>query len=600
VRRTQSSIAVSADGDNWFLCNASPDLGQQIVSIPALQTNCDSGRHSPIVGAVLTNGDVDHVTGLLTLRESHPLAVYATGRVQKVLKDNKIFNVLNPDFVDRRVMEMDTPIELKTKEGKASGIIVEPFTVPGKIALWLEDESAENFGSQPEDTIALKISSADGASSFFYMPGCAEMPPELADRLTGAELVFFDGTLWNDDEMKENQVGIKTWRPHGAYEQFRFRWHHLLFRAAGRETEDFYSYQQYQSHPVGGFPPAQGSRIYRMGGKLRRNGDYAVSKEKMLSRDEMEATLRKLGDERYHNLHKFHKLLHGGKLNKGQVQAWALNRYYYQIIIPVKDTALMSRMRDPDLRRIWIQRVVDHDGAKPGDGGIERWLKLTDGLGLDREYVKSTDGLLPGTRFAVDCYVTYVKEYSVLEGMTSSLTELFAPSIHRERIAGMLKNYDFIHDDIMAYFKKRLDQAPRDAEHVLELALSWPQSRAEQQGVIDSLIFKLDCLWAQQDALYDAYVEATFRPAPSCQRISMTDRVLIDEDSIPKFPVHVKLRFNKQREQWVVLLQNGCWCPTKHRLKSFSTATARSPSRELSTFWPRNTMPRTRPSARTS
>ena len=210
VRRTQSSIAVSADGDNWFLCNASPDLGQQIVSIPALQTNCDFGRHSPIVGAVLTNGDVDHVTGLLTLRESHPLAVYATGRVQKVLKDNKIFNVLNPDFVDRRVMEMDTPIELKTKEGKASGIIVEPFTVPGKIALWLEDESAENFGSQPEDTIALKISSADGASSFFYMPGCAEMPPELADRLTGAELVFFDGTLWNDDEMKENQVGIKT------------------------------------------------------------------------------------------------------------------------------------------------------------------------------------------------------------------------------------------------------------------------------------------------------------------------------------------------------------------------------------------------------
>ena len=209
-RRTQSSIAVSADGDNWFLCNASPDLGQQIVSIPALQANCDSGRHSPIVGAVLTNGDVDHVTGLLTLRESHPLAVYATGRVQKILKDNKIFNVLNPDFVDRRVMEMDAPLELKIKDGTLSGIIVEPFTVPGKIALWLEDETVENFGSQPEDTIALKISSADGASSFFYIPGCAEMTPELAKRLTGAPLVFFDGTLWNDDEMKDNQVGVKT------------------------------------------------------------------------------------------------------------------------------------------------------------------------------------------------------------------------------------------------------------------------------------------------------------------------------------------------------------------------------------------------------
>ena len=159
-----------------------------------------------------------------------------------------------------------------------------------------------------------------------------------------------------------------------------------------------------------------------------------------------------------------------------------------------------------------IQRVIDHDGTKPGDGGIERWLKLTDGLGLDRELVKSTDALLPGTRFAVDCYVTYVKEHSVLEGMTSSLTELFAPSIHRERIAGMLKNYDFIHDDIMAYFKKRLDQAPRDVEHVLELALLWPESRAEQQGVIDSLIFKLDCLWAQQDALYEAYVEGHIPP----------------------------------------------------------------------------------------
>ena len=209
-RRTQSSIAVSADGENWFLCNASPDLGQQIVSIPALQAKSHAGRHSPIVGAVITNGDVDHVTGLLTLRESHPLAVYATGRVQKVLKDNKIFNVLNPDFVERRILEMDTPVELANRDGKPSGIKVEPFTVPGKIALWLEDETAENFGSQPEDSIALKISSADGVAGFFYMPGCAEMTPELAERLKGASLVFFDGTLWNDDEMKENQVGVKT------------------------------------------------------------------------------------------------------------------------------------------------------------------------------------------------------------------------------------------------------------------------------------------------------------------------------------------------------------------------------------------------------
>jgi len=208
--RTQSSITVSADGENWFLFNASPDLGHQILSNSALHP-AKGERHSPIVGAVVTNGDVDHVTGLLTVRESHPLAVYGTSRVQSVLADNSIFNVLNPDFVERRALKMDEPTELKTKDGKSAGIVIEPFTVPGKIALWLEDESAgENFGSQPEDTIGLKISAKEGGEYFFYIPGCASFPPELAERLTDAPMVFFDGTLWQDDEMKTSHVGVKT------------------------------------------------------------------------------------------------------------------------------------------------------------------------------------------------------------------------------------------------------------------------------------------------------------------------------------------------------------------------------------------------------
>ena len=167
------------------------------------------------------------------------------------------------------------------------------------------------------------------------------------------------------------------------------------------------------------------------------------SEMQLMTHDEFEQKLRAIGKERYHDNCKFHHLLHNGLLNKGQVQAWALNRYYYQINISIKDSALMSRIKDPELRRVWIKRILDHDGRKNGEGGIERWYKLTDGLDLDRNYVKSTNGILPATRFAVDAYVSYVKDKSLLEGITSSLTEHFAPKIHKERIVGMLENYNF-------------------------------------------------------------------------------------------------------------------------------------------------------------
>ena len=207
----------------------------------------------------------------------------------------------------------------------------------------------------------------------------------------------------------------------------------------------------------------------------------------MLSNEEFELRLREIGKYRYHDNCRFHHLLHSGKLNKGQVQAWAINRYYYQINISIKDSALMSRIKDPDLRRIWIKRILDHDGRKDDEGGIERWYKLTDGLGIDRDYVKSTDGVLPATKFAVDSYVNFVKDKSLLEGVTSSLTELFAPKIHKERISGMLENYKFINDETMAYFKKRVDQATDDADFVLKYALQNAKDRSEQESVCDAL-----------------------------------------------------------------------------------------------------------------
>jgi len=227
---------------------------------------------------------------------------------------------------------------------------------------------------------------------------------------------------------------------------------------------------------------------------------------KLMAPDELEAALRAIGAVRYHNLHPFHALLHSGKLTKVQVQAWALNRYYYQAIIPLKDAAILSRAPDREFRRAWRQRIIDHDGDEATDGGIERWLRLTDALGFRREYVLAGEGLLPGTRFAVEAYLHFVRERSLLEAVASSLTELFAPAIISERVAGMLASYDFIGLEALGYFDKRLSQAPRDADFAIEYVKREARLPHQQQAVLRALEFKCDVLWAQLDALYHAYV----------------------------------------------------------------------------------------------
>lgn len=208
--RTQSSIAVSTDGRKWVLFNASPDLRQQINENRQLQPRGDAPlRASPIAAVVLTNADVDHVAGLLNLRESQKFAIYGHDRVLDVLARNSIFNVLNPDFVTRRSMPLDAELALRDGGNEDLGIRVRAFAVPGKVALWLEDKNAKNFGTADGDTVGLEIMDGTGAS-FFYVPACAQMTPELAARLRGAALVFFDGTLWRDDEMIAAGVGNKT------------------------------------------------------------------------------------------------------------------------------------------------------------------------------------------------------------------------------------------------------------------------------------------------------------------------------------------------------------------------------------------------------
>jgi pyrroloquinoline-quinone synthase len=232
-----------------------------------------------------------------------------------------------------------------------------------------------------------------------------------------------------------------------------------------------------------------------------------------LTPDALEDALRAIGAQRYHDRHPFHHLLHGGKLTKGQVQAWALNRYCYQAAVPRKDAALISRIHDRDLRRAWRQRLVDHDGdGMHEEGGIERWLVLTTGLGIRREHVLSEALALPATRFATESYVRFVRDNTLLEAVASSLTELFAPKIHSERISGMLENYDFITDDVMAYFRRRLTQAPDDAAFGLAYVRENARTVEQQQAALGALTFKCNMLWAMLDALHHAYVSPGLVP----------------------------------------------------------------------------------------
>ena len=209
--RTQSSLAVTADGERYILLNCSPDLRQQLTHTAALHPRIGL-RDSPVKAVVLTNGDVDHIAGLLTMRESEPFSIYASDRVREILNTNSIFNVLNPDYVRRHTFELGCPFRPADAAGRELGLSVEAFAVPGKVALFLEDASGgdDNFGTCEGDTVGLHVQDSENGASFYYIPGCARLDDALRQRLDGAGLLFFDGTLFHDDEMITMGVGKKT------------------------------------------------------------------------------------------------------------------------------------------------------------------------------------------------------------------------------------------------------------------------------------------------------------------------------------------------------------------------------------------------------
>jgi pyrroloquinoline-quinone synthase len=230
-----------------------------------------------------------------------------------------------------------------------------------------------------------------------------------------------------------------------------------------------------------------------------------------MNREEFERCLRAAGEERYHHRHPFHLLMHEGKLTRGQLQAWALNRYYYQSRIPMKDALVLAHSDDPEFRRTWRKRIVDHDGDGGAGGGIERWLALAEATGLDRARVASGAEVLPAVRYAVDAYLELVSRRTMLEAVASSLTEMFSGHLIALRMDRLRKHYPWLEGGL-AYFEARLTQAPEDARFALEWVLRHAVTAEQQELAIGALRAKCDILWAQLDAIHFAYVEPGWPP----------------------------------------------------------------------------------------
>lgn len=231
-----------------------------------------------------------------------------------------------------------------------------------------------------------------------------------------------------------------------------------------------------------------------------------------LTIEELRSRLRALGERYYHHKHPFHLLMHEGRLSRGQLQAWVLNRYYYQSRIPIKDAIILSRSDDPDFRRAWRKRLLDHDGDDGPTGGIERWIRLAEALGLRRERVVSCTEVLPGVRYAVDAYIDLVKNRSLVEAVASSLTELFSRDLITLRIDALRRHYPWLSGGL-DYFEARLEQAPADAQFAFQFVADHARTYAEQEKAINALREKCEILWAQLDALYYAYVQPAWHPS---------------------------------------------------------------------------------------
>jgi len=225
--------------------------------------------------------------------------------------------------------------------------------------------------------------------------------------------------------------------------------------------------------------------------------------------DELVARLREEGTRRYHDQHPFHQAMHAGTLSRAELQAWTLNRYYYQTRIPIKDALILSKSDDPAFRRAWIRRIHDHDGEDPGSGGLALWLALAEAVGLDRAEVASCRRVLPGVRFACDAYVTLVRESPLVVAVASSLTEMFAPDLMSKRIASWEQHYPWVGREALGYFRARVPRARRDGEEALAFVVAHATSPELQEACVGALVRKTEILWHLLDCVQAATTGAT-------------------------------------------------------------------------------------------
>ena len=354
--RTQVGVALSVDGANWVLLNASIDLRQQILATPALHPK-GAGRHSPIGAVVLTNAEVDSSAGLLALRERQPLVLFGTQATLDAIGANRMFDVVDRAVAPRRAVRLGEPFE------PLPGIKLELFAIPGKVPLWLEEGNVttDDIG---EGTVCVAVEAA--GKRLVYAPGCAHVTEDLDARIANADVLFFDGTLFADDEMIANGLGDKTGRRMG----------HMPVSGPGGTLESLARHAHVRrilihinnSNPILIEGSPEEAKVKAAGWEIAFDGMEVClmnvhAPSEPMTPDALEEALRAIGPVRYHDLHPFHGLLHDGKLNKGQVQAWALNRFVYQSAIPRKDASLIARCEDRELRREWVHRITDHDGS---------------------------------------------------------------------------------------------------------------------------------------------------------------------------------------------------------------------------------------------
>jgi pyrroloquinoline-quinone synthase len=231
-----------------------------------------------------------------------------------------------------------------------------------------------------------------------------------------------------------------------------------------------------------------------------------------LSRDEFIEWLRREGAARYHDHHRYHALMHDGKLTREQLQQWVLNRFYYQTRIPIKDAIILSKSEDPAFRRMWIRRIRDHDGEEGPEAGLELWLRLAEGVGLDRAEVASCRSVLPGVRFACDAYVELVRERSLVEAVASSMTEFFAPDLMSKRVLAWERHYPWVSKDMLEYFRSRVPRARRDSLEAMEFVTAHATTYELQEKCVQALIRKTEILWHLLDCAYAAYIDPAWGP----------------------------------------------------------------------------------------